>query len=374
VTRRTLGVEEEVLLVGLSDGAPRPRGDDVVATTDGDESGEDGSGFEHELKREQAELDSRPHERLEDLRDDLLALRADLSRAAGRHGLGVAPVATSPVAVRPTPTEDERYRTMGEQFGMTARESLSCGCHVHVGVESREEGVAVIDRVRPWLSVLTALSANSPFWQEEDTRYASYRTLVWTRWPSAGPTALFHDADGYDAAVEALLRSGTILDTGMVYFDARLSARYPTVEFRVADVCPEVEDAVLVAALCRGLVDTAAREWREGAAPLDVRLELLRAASWRAARSGLSGDLVDVRTATARPAREVVAALVGHVREALERAGDAAAVDASLERLEGRGTGADLQRSMLVATGSFAEVALDAVRRSERAPGNNSAS
>jgi carboxylate-amine ligase len=364
VSQRTVGVEEEVLLVGLADGRPRPRGDDVVADTDADESGQDGSGIEHELKREQAELDSRPHERLVDLRDDLRALREDLSRAAARYGLGVAPVGTSPVDVRPTPTDDQRYAAMGERFGLTAREALSCGCHVHVAVHSREEGVAVLDRVRPWLAVLTALSANSPFWQEEDTGYASYRTQVWSRWPSSGPSALFHDVEGYDRAVEDLIRTGAVLDSGMVYFDARLSSRYPTVEFRVADVCPEVDDAVLIAALSRGLVDTAAAEWRAGVPALDVRPDLLRGAAWRAARSGLSDELVDVRTASARPARTVVGALLDHVRPALERSGDLATVEASLQRLLGRGTGADLQRATLSATASFVEVALEAVRRS----------
>jgi carboxylate-amine ligase len=150
----------------------------------------------------------------------------------------------------------------------------------------------------------------------------------------------------------------------MVYFDARLSSRYPTVEFRVADVCPEVDDAVLIAALSRGLVDTAAAEWRAGVPALDVRPDLLRGAAWRAARSGLSDELVDVRTASARPARTVVGALLDHVRPALERSGDLATVEASLQRLLGRGTGADLQRATLSATASFVEVALEAVRRS----------
>jgi glutamate---cysteine ligase / carboxylate-amine ligase len=373
VSGRTVGVEEEVLLVGLDDGRPRPLGEQVIATADADESGPDGSGVEHEFKREQAEIDSLPHASLEDLAEDLLARRADLAAAAARHGLGVAPVGTSPVGVRPHPTDDERYRTMGRLFGLTAREALSCGCHVHVEVESREEGVAVLDRVRPWLSVLTALSANSPFWQEEDTGYASYRTMVWSRFPSSGPMALFHDVDGYDAAVAALLESGTILDTGMVYFDARLSASYPTVEFRVADVCPVVDDTVLLAALCRALVETAAAEWRAGVAPVDVRVELLRAATWRAARSGLSGDLVDVAARAARPARERVAGLVAHLTPALDGTGDTALVTASLDRLERRGTGADLQRRDLAASGSFAEVTLAAVHRSAGAQGNKRA-
>jgi glutamate---cysteine ligase / carboxylate-amine ligase len=364
VTARTVGVEEEVLLVSLQDGTPQPYGDEVVATADTDEDAESGSGIEHELKREQAELDSTPCESLAELSAELLRLRQELSDAAGHHGLGVAPLGTCPVDVRPTPTDDARYLALSEEFGLTARESLSCGCHVHVAVESREEGVAVLDRIRPWLSVVAALSVNSPFWQGEDTGYDSYRTLVWTRWPSAGPTALFGDEAGYAHAVDNLLRSGTILDTGMVYFDARLSAKYPTVEFRVADVCAEVADTVLVAGLCRALVETAAADWRAGLDAPDARPELLRAASWQAARSGLSGDLVDVGTATARPARAVVEGLLDHVRAALEQLGDDQVVAASLERMLQRGTGAQLQRASLARRGRLTDVVLDAVRRS----------
>ena len=155
---------------------------------------------------------------------------------------------------------------MAEQFGLTQAEQLACGCHVHVSVESPEEGVAVLDRIRVWLPVLTALSANSPYWQGEDTRYASFRSQAWGRWPSAGPIEVQGSVQRYRAMVSTLVGTGVLLDEAMAYFDARLSARYPTVEIRVADVCLRAEDAVLVAALCRGLVDTAAEEERHGGA------------------------------------------------------------------------------------------------------------
>ena len=124
------------------------------------------------------------------------------------------------------------------------------------------EGVAVLDRIRGWLPCLLALSANSPFWQGHDSGYASFRSQVWGRWPSAGPTGLFGSAETYHATTRAMIASRTILDLGMVYFDARLSAQHPTVEVRVADVCLDADDAVLMAGLVRALVDTAARSWR----------------------------------------------------------------------------------------------------------------
>ena len=219
----------------------------------------------------------------------------------------------------------------------------------------------MIAGIGPWLPVVAALAANSPFWQGEDTGYASYRRLVWERWPAAGATEPFADEGEYDDAVAALVRSGILLDEAMVYFDARLSARYPTVEVRVADVQPEAADTVLVAMLVRALVDTAAAP-PSGGVPRP-RLELLRGASWRAARSGLSGDLVDAVRGTAVPALDLVARLVDHVRPALRANGDLAAVEESLARLVARGTGADLQRASYRRRARLADVVTDAVAR-----------
>ena len=240
---------------------------------------------------------------------------------------------------------------MLDAFGLTAQEMLTCGCHVHVGVHDDEEGVAVLNRIRVWLPVLTALTANSPFWHGADTGYASYRSLAWQRWPSAGPTELFPDAAAYHRLVDDVLATGTALDSGMIYFDARLSEKWPTVEVRTADVALRVEDAVTLAGVVRGLVETAARQAADGDPPPAVRTEVLRVAAWRAGRSGLGGDLVDPRSGRPAPAARVVAALLEHIRPALADAGDEQRVAAGLATLLDRGTGADLQRRIHRETG-----------------------
>jgi carboxylate-amine ligase len=204
--------------------------------------------------------------------------------------------------------------------------------------------VRAIDRIGVWLPVLLALSANSPFWHGEDSHYASYRSQVWNRWPSSGPTQPFGSASAYREAVDGLVATGVLLDEGMVYFDARLSAKYPTVEVRVADVCLDLEDAVLLAALARALVDTAVRDELRGEPVPDVRIELRRAASWRASRSGVRAELLSPTTYRPVPAAEAVAELVAHTRDALESAGDLDRVSARLDRLLSEGTGADTQR------------------------------
>jgi glutamate---cysteine ligase / carboxylate-amine ligase len=134
----------------------------------------------------------------------------------------------------------------------------------------------------------------------------------------------------------------------MIYFDARLSARYPTVEIRVCDVCPTVEDAVTIAGVARALVDTVETASR-AVPPAPTRVEVLRAAGWRAARFGLTDELVDPAADPSAPVRlvpagDVVDALLAHIGPALDAAGDGDRVRAGLDRIRERGTGAEVQR------------------------------
>jgi carboxylate-amine ligase len=354
---RLMGVEEEFLLVDPDTGVAMAAGGAVLLAAEANHAGD----LTGELQREQIETGTRPQCTTAELDAELRRTRSQARAAAAAAGAALAPLATSPLPARPTVSPAQRYRRMVEQFGMTGSEQLTCGCHVHVAIESDDEGVAVLDRIRTWLPVLLALSSNSPYWKGEDTRYASFRSQVWGRWPSAGPTAVFGSAAAYDEVERSMVATGTVLDTGMIYFDARLSRSHPTVEIRVADVCRETDDAVLIATLCRALVTTAAREWRSGLEPDPVPVEVLRLATWRAARSGLSDALLHPRTGRPAPARDVLDALIDHVTEALTDTGDRDTVTTLLDALLHRGTGAARQRAVAQRSGGdLRAVVLDA--------------
>ncbi len=336
---RSFGVEEELLLVG-PDGGPIARAQAVL----------EGAHPEHgplepEFMEEQIETATEPMTSLDDLTQAILDGRAGAEAAAQQHDAHIAAVGTSPVPIDGTTMSKVRYLRARTEFGLTAREQLTNGCHVHVSVADDTEGVAVIDRIGPWLAPLLALSANSPFWQGDDSGFASFRSQVWARWPTAGPSRHFGTPEAYHAAVEALVATGTVLDHAMVYFDARLSAKYPTVEIRVADVCLDPRTAALLAALSRALVETAAREAADGRPAPDAPTELLRTAHWRAGRSGITGDLLHPRTFRPAPAHDVVGVLVEHVRDALVDAGDLDTVTDTLGALWSRGNGAARQRA-----------------------------
>jgi carboxylate-amine ligase len=343
-------VEEEFLIVDRGSGRPRAVGGLVL-----DASG-DAPDMTTELQREQIETGTTPCVTLADLGTDLRTARAAAVAAAAEVGVAIAPLATSPVPVEPTLSSSRRYVEMGRRFGLTVSEELTCGCHVHVAIDDADEGVAALDRIRPWLAPLLALSTNSPFWQGADSGYASYRSQVWSRWPSAGPYAPFGSPAAYRELVDTLVGTDTVIDEGMVYYDARLSRRHPTLEVRVADVCLLPDDAVLIAALVRGLVETAVREWRAGEPADPVRTEVLRLAAWRAARSGTDGALLDPATWRPAPAGTVLEALVAHVRPALEDASDLDTVRDLMAAVLARGTGAARQRAEYERGGDLAAV------------------
>jgi carboxylate-amine ligase len=336
----TVGVEEEFHILDPATGELAPAARRVLRR----DSGEAGP----ELQRTVLETASGIHTGLAELRQDLLTRRRELATAAADVGLAVAAVGTVPASGtrRGRVFPDLRYEWMAAEYRQLADEQQVCACQVHVAVADRDLAVRVTRRIRGWLPVLLAMSASSPCFQGEDTGYASYRTVVLSRWPTVGPPPDFASAEEYDRTVDTLVHSGVISDAGMIYFDARLSARYPTIEIRVADGCPSVDGAVLLAALSRALVVIAARADDGPDVPSGPQV-LLRAATWRAARSGLEGLLIDPSTFRAVPAPDLVRALLAHVRPVLEERGEWDDVAQLTEALVARGTSARRQREAL---------------------------
>lgn len=306
-----------------------------------------------ELFRHQIETSTSPTTDADELERGLREGRRAVGQAAAAAGVRAVAVATPPIGPLVDQfTNTPRYLRFEGEFGQVARDAYVCAMHVHVEVADEAEGVRVLDGIRPWLPFLTAISANSPYWQEQDTGFASWRSQVWGRWPSAGPSETFDDVETYRRVTDSTMAWGGAMDAGMLYLDARLSESYPTVEVRVADVCLEVEDAVLVALLARALVDASASRPAVG-----WRADLLRVAAWRAARHGIADDLVHpVERVLASP-RDVFDALLEHVDEHLGE--DRARVESLFGRLLARGNGAVRQRRSFEVAGDLTAVVDD---------------
>jgi carboxylate-amine ligase len=292
---------------------------------------------------------------LGEVREAVRGSRRALVEAAGREGLRIAAAGTHPFSHwrDQTVTEKTRYRNLAEDYRQVFREQVVFGCHVHVGIQDREAAIQTMNRVRPWLPAVLALSSNSPYWLGADTGYASYRTEVWNRWPTAGTPEVFASRAEYDRLVETLVATGSLREPTKLYWDVRPSTRQETLEFRVADVCMRTDEAVMVAGLVRALAFVCHEAAARDEPSPEPRPELLRAAKWRASRHGLADDLVDVLGGRALPAAELVGLFLDAIRPGLEAGGDLEEVTELVRATVARGTGAARQREVFRRTGSL---------------------
>ena len=288
-TTRTFGLEEEFMLVDPVTLEQQPRAEAVLARLSSVLP--PGTAAMHEFLASQVEHASPVFSDLSRALDELSAFRSHLADAAHSEGL-VIHSAGMPfqTAAYPTLTDDPLYDRVRESFREVIADHQVNGLHVHVAVPSREVGVRVLGRIRPWLPTLLALSGNSPFWRGVDTGFASWRTIMMRRWVTGGCPPVFSDAADYDRRLAALVGIGGTVDVETVAWNARLSEHYPTIEFRVFDAQLDAASSVMLAALARGLVE---RAIVDDASPMPSGdPELLDAALWHAARDGMSDQLV----------------------------------------------------------------------------------
>ncbi|MFC6600194.1 carboxylate-amine ligase [Kitasatospora paranensis] len=348
----TVGVEEEFFLIHPATGRTVPRAEHV-RTAAGLRPAVASSEVQSELLQCQVEVNTPVCLGLDEVGGHLLRLRHSLAEAAEDVGCRLAASGSAPFTPLGTPaiSTSPRYRSMRVDAAQLAAEQLICGMHVHVGVPDRATGVAVLNRLRPWLPVLVAIGANSPLWDGADTQFSSWRTVVFGRWPVSGTPPPFADADDYERRAGALVDHGIIRDRGQLYWQARLSERFPTVEVRATDVQLRPDEAVLLAGLIRALVATAMAGERAGAPAPVQPPEFAAGAVWHAARYGLTNRLHDPLTGHPAKAGDVVAGLLKYTLPALREAGDERQVTSLVHRLLRDGQGADRQRAALAAGG-----------------------
>ncbi|MGY2029183.1 glutamate--cysteine ligase 2 [Nocardia gipuzkoensis] len=356
--RLTVGVEEEFLLVDPGTGEPLARNVEVARTAE-----EFGIDLQLELTRCQVEANTAIHTDIAALHRQLRESRRGIAICAQRNDARLLAVGIPPTVPHDFPvTDTPRYQRIAENFGMLAHEQGLSGCHVHVGIPDTETAIQVSNHLRPWLPQLLAMTANSAIYRGTETGFASWRSILWRRWPSAGPPPYFESARHYEAMVAMMLNSGSILDKQMVYWDVRPSVSFPTVEVRVSDIPATVEETALLAALVRAIVVMARKAVAAGQVAPPVPAEVLRAAYWKAARSGLSGDGVDPLDGNVAPVRTLLNRLIGYVAPALDEAGDRRFVDEAFARLLARGNGAYRQVTALRVRDSIDDVVEEVAR------------
>lgn len=350
----TVGVEEEYQIINRETRGLRPRAERILPLAQ-DRVGE---AAQPELFLSQIEIATPVCATLAEVRAELVRLRRGIIQAAQREECRIASAGTHPFShwEGQQITPKDRYLDIAEDYQQLAREQLIFGCHVHVGISDREAAIQVMNRVRAWLAPLLALASSSPFWLGVDTGYASFRTEIWRRWPFAGTPLVLESRGEYDQLVDDLVRTGSISDATKIYWDVRPSARYETLEFRVADVCLTIDEAVMITGLCRALARVCYAQAVKDVLIRHPRPEFLRAAKWRAARFGIDSELIDVESSMLKPAAEVIERLLALVRPALEEDGEWDEVSTLVRETLAKGTGASRQRDVFRRTNSLEAV------------------
>ena len=344
----TVGVEEEFTLLDPRTGAVAPWADQVIRDC------RDPEGVVAESMTYLVETRTPVCRTLGEVHHSLRTARRRVADAALRHGAvavasGLAPFGLpSPPAV----TDDPRYLELARRFPFAMSTNGTCACHVHVAVPTRQLGVEALLRMRRWLPALIALTANSPISQGRDIGWASQRLVFASRWPTAVPAPAVWSVEEYDHLLSGAVASGDALDARNVYFLARLSPRYPTIETRVADVSLTAEETLCYAGLVRALVAMSVDEALRGRPVVLVPERALRRSCRSAAQVGLAGTLTDPQTAEQVEAWELVDRLVTQVRPQLRAHGDEALVSSTLDKLRVLGGGAERQRRLFRAARS----------------------
>ena len=288
----TIGVEEEYLLVErdtreLVSSLPPP-----VLAEYRELLGEQVS---PEFLQCQIEVGTRVCTTMPELREELVRLRRGVAEVAERNGLAVVAASSHPFARRGFQqlTPRERYRILAEDMQEVARRLVISGMHVHVGIEDPEVRIDLLSQSSYVLPHLLALSTSSPFWEGADTGLKSYRIAVWDEMPRSGLPPGFESWSEYERHIGVLVDAGLIEDASKIWWDLRPSARFPTLEMRICDVCTRLEDALCLAALYRCWLRMMFRLRRGNQRWRTYRAFLLDENRWRAQRYGVDGSLID---------------------------------------------------------------------------------
>ncbi|MFI2762337.1 glutamate--cysteine ligase [Streptomyces echinatus] len=358
----TVGVEEEFILAERHSRAAVYRAPSVVRAALGH------LGASHvtaEVSQAQVETVSAVCRTAAELEAEIGRLRRGAATAAAEHDCLLVPSGTA-VLGRPGPpplADKPRYRAFARSFGPLIQDQGVNACHVHVGVADRDEAVRAVNHLRGWMPLLLALTGNSPFSDGTDTGYESWRTMLWSRWPSAGPPPHLRGAAHYDQIVGRLIATGAAMDPGMIYWHVRPSPHLPTIEVRVADVLPDAAATTAYALLVRALVGGAVEAVRAGEPAPDVPDPLLRAACWQAARHGTAGTLPATHTRDHTPTAvgRLVEELWKRVEPQLSSYGDDRWVSDWLGAVQHGGSGSSLQRRVAEHHGGSLQAVVDAL-------------
>ena len=289
---------------------------------------------------------------------EIVRLRRGVMELAGRNGLKIAAAGSHPFSswMEQDITPFERYAGVKQDMQMLAQQLLIFGTHVHIGIEDPEFLIDAMNVVRYLLPHVLCLSTSSPFWLGQDTGLKSYRSIIFRNFPRTGIPPRFHSHADFRQYVDTLVKTGCIPDGTKIWFDARPNHNYPTLEFRICDVCTRVDEAVCIAAIFQALL---VKLWRLRRDNLTFRVypaALAEENKWRAVRYGLDGKLIDFGKQEEKPARELIREMIEwFIGDVMDEMGSRNEIEYAYRILD-EGTSADRQLATYRRTGDLKAV------------------
>jgi len=340
----TIGLEEEYLLVDpeTRDLVADPPAD-MMAACEAELTGNLGQ-VSPEFMRSQIEIGTRVCHSIQEARQTLADLRATLARIAGQHGMALVAASTHPFGQwnMQAHTDRERYNTLAEDLQVVVRRLLICGMHVHVGIDNDDTRIDLLNQAVYFMPHLLALSTSSPFWKGEVTGLKSYRLSVFDELPRTGLPAQFDSFGEYQRTVDVLTKAGVIEDATKIWWDLRPSAKFPTLEMRVPDICTLLDDAITIAALFACVCRMLYRLRRENKRWRSYTNFLLMENRWRAQRYGVEKGMIDFGRSQIIPFSDLMEELLGLIGEDADALDMRAEVE-NVHTILARGTSADRQ-------------------------------
>jgi carboxylate-amine ligase len=318
-----------------------------------------------EFLQSQIEVETRVCRGLKEARDDLARLRSTVAQVAAKHGLAPIAAATHPFArwSEQKHTDRQRYDLLARDLAGVARRLMICGLHVHVGIGDDDLRIDLMNQASYFLPHLAALATSSPFWQGEDTGLKSYRLSVFDALPRTGLPERFESYGEYQRMVRRMVAAGLIDDATKIWWDLRPSAKFPTLEMRIPDVCTRLDDGIAVAALFLCVLSMLYRLKQQNQRWRVYANALIEENRWRAQRYGCDGELVDFGKGVRVPFNELLEELIELVRPDAERFGCVEEISHARDIVR-RGTSAHMQIAAFEAAlkaGASREEALCAV-------------
>jgi glutamate---cysteine ligase / carboxylate-amine ligase len=351
--RFTIGVEEEFQIIDPTTGELRSHVSQLVAAT----SANLGEQVKREMHQSIVEIGTKICENVDELRVDMHRTRGELVRSAESVGLYVAASGTHPFSnwIDQVISPGERYKNIVEELQQLARSLLIFGMHVHVAVPDRTTMIDLMNMARYFLPHLLALSTSSPFWMGRNTGLKSFRTTVFRRFPRTGIPDHFNSWSEYEDYVGLLIKLRCIDDAKKIWWDVRPHPIFGTLEFRICDVTPRIEDAIAIAALSQAIIVKLHRLYTRNMGFRMYPRALIEENKWRAARWGVEGNLIDFGKQSEVPMRQLGEELLDFVDDVLDDLGSRDSL-APIERILREGTSAERQLRTYSETGDLKAV------------------